>query len=413
MEKLLLVLVIVLAIIGIAQLAKVYQLSTELGKKREEDISPNSNRMNANLLFIFMIGLFAFFIWHLFKYSDQMLPVAASKHGEKVDMLLNFNWAIIFTVFFIVNFLLFYFARKYAYNAKRKAYYFAHDNKLELVWTVIPSIVLAIIIIYGLRTWNEITSDPSEDAIVVELYAKQFDWTARYAGEDNELGYANFTMISTMNPLGLITNDGIDAKVMELKEEIAKTEAKLASEVLPESKVEELEERIAMRRRQMARVMEYKKSERDFSVADDDVLVKSEFHIPVNKEVNFQIRSRDVIHSAYMPHFRAQMNAVPGMNTEFTFVPTITTDSMRMVVGDENFNYVLLCNKVCGSAHFNMQMNIIVESEEDYQKWLSEQKTFVAAEATEEEAMEETMEEEAMDTEEMPVVVEVEPTEDN
>lgn len=398
MEKLLLVLVIVLAIIGIAQLAKVYQLSSELGKKKEEDVSPVSNKVNANLMFIFMIGLFASFIWLLVAYSDKMLPVAASEHGEKVDLLLNFNWAIIFFVFFVVNFLLFYFSKKYSYDPKRKAYYLAHNNKLELIWTIIPSIVLAIIIIYGLRTWNEITSDPSEDAIVIELYAKQFDWTARYAGNDNKLGYANFTMISTQNPLGLITNEGIDAKVVELLEEVTKIENKLKTEVLPDSQVEELEERIAMRKRQMGRIMSFQNSERDFSVANDDILVKSEFHIPVNKEVNFQIRSRDVIHSAYMPHFRAQMNAVPGMNTEFTFTPTITTDSMRTVVGDENFNFILLCNKVCGSAHFNMQMNIVVDTEADYQLWVEGQKTFVSSEETEEEQT-------IIDVAEEPVVV--------
>ncbi len=396
MEKLLLVLVVVLAVIGIAQLAKVYQLSSELGKKREEDISPTSNKVNGNLLVLFMVGLFAFFIWHLVKYNGEMLPVAASEHGVKIDRLLNFNWAIIFTVFFIVNFLLFYFARKYQYNPNRKAYYLAHNNTLELIWTVIPSIVLAVIIIWGLRTWNQITEEPGDDAIVIELYSKQFDWTARYAGEDNKLGYANFTMITGQNPLGVITNEGIDAKIEELSDEITKTRARLANEILPDSKVEELEDRIGMRGRQKARVMNFKKSDKDFDVANDDKIVKGEFHIPVNKPVNFQIRSRDVIHSAYMPHFRAQMNAVPGMNTQFTFTPTITTDSMRMVLDDPNFNYILLCNKVCGSAHFNMQMNIVVESEEDYKKWLSEQKTFVAPEEETEEV--EESEPEAMAT---------------
>jgi cytochrome c oxidase subunit 2 len=394
MEKLLLVLVIVLAIIGIAQLAKVYQLSSELTKMREEDISPRANRMNGNLLFLFMLAMFGFFIWQLFEYSDVLLPVAASEHGVKVDNLLNFNWAILFIVFFIVNFLLFYFAKKYAYDPNRKAYYLAHNNTLELIWTIIPSIVLAIIIVWGLITWWEITDEPGEDALVVELYSKQFDWTLRYSGEDGVLGDANFTMITAENPLGVITDDLIEKRIVELTEEIEKAETEIETQILPDSRIEELEDRIGMRSRQKARVMNYMESGRDFSVANDDIIVKGEFHIPVNREVNFQIRSRDVIHSAYMPHFRAQMNAVPGMTTQFTFTPTITTDSMRTVVGDPEFNYVLLCNKVCGSAHYNMQMTIIVESEEKYKEWLSQQKTFVAptkAEGlTEEERGEET-----------------------
>ncbi|MGB6035416.1 MAG: cytochrome c oxidase subunit II, partial [Cryomorphaceae bacterium] len=94
--------------------------------------------------------------------------------------------------------------------------------------------------------------------------------------------------------------------------------------------------------------------------------------------------------------FRAQMNAVPGMTTKFAYKPIITTDSMRTILDDAEFNYILLCNKVCGSAHYNMQMNIVVESEEDFQKWLDEQKPFVEPEslkATEESEEEKVVEE--------------------
>jgi cytochrome c oxidase subunit 2 len=150
-----------------------------------------------------------------------------------------------------------------------------------------------------------------------------------------------------------------------------------------------------MRTRQRAKVLNYMQNGRDFGTSHDDKVVRGEFHIPQGKEVNFQIRSRDVIHSAFMPHFRAQMNAVPGAITQFTFVPTITTDSMRTLLNDPEFNYVLLCNKVCGSAHYNMQMTIVVEKEDKYLEWLAEQKTFVAAEEKTEEAPEvEVVEEE-------------------
>ena len=106
--------------------------------------------------------------------------------------------------------------------------------------------------------------------------------------------------------------------------------------------------------------------------------MKGEFHLPVGREVEFVFRSRDVIHSAYMPHFRAQMNTVPGVPTRFKMTPTITTDSMRTVLDDPDFNYVLLCNKVCGAAHFNMQMKVVVESEEEYNAWLESQEEFLA-----------------------------------
>lgn len=379
MEKLLLVLVIILAVIGVAQIAKVYQLSMKIGNKREEEISPRANRTNAVLLLIFCFALFAFFIWELIAHRHVFLPVAASKHGVDVDTLMNFNWLILFTVFFTVNFLLFFFSYKYAYNPNRKAFYLAHNNKLELIWTVIPSIVLAIIIIYGLRTWNEITDfEGGEDALTIELYGRQFDWTVRYPGDDNVLGDFNFTMTTGPNPLGVITNENLPVRIQELQDEIKKNEDELANSILPDSKVKEIEERIGMRRRQLAKVIAYEQSGRDFSAADDDIVVRGEFHVPVNREVRFNIRAGEVIHSAYFPHFRAQMNAVPGMTTYFKFTPTITTDSMRTIVQDPDFNYVLLCNKVCGSAHYNMQMDIIVDTEEDYEIWLMNQKTFAS-----------------------------------
>lgn len=379
MDKLLLVLVIVLVVISIAQIAKMYQITGKLGNKREEDISASSNKVNANLLLFFMIALFVTFIWQVVAYKDALLPVAASEHGVLTDRLFNINWLILIPAFFLVNFLLFFFAWKYRYDKNRKALYLAHNNTLEMVWTIIPSIVLVFIIIYGLVTWNDIMDDPSEDALQVELYSKQFDWTARYSGNDGQMGESNFTLISASNPLGLITEQTVEEKIRELDEEIKKIEQRIEEEVLPDSRVEEFKKRIAMRTRQRARVINYLDSGVDFSAALDDRVVRGEFHIPVGKEVNFKIRSRDVIHSAYMPHFRAQMNAVPGMTTQFTFVPNITTDSMRTVLGDEEFNFVLLCNKVCGSAHYNMQMDIIVDTPENYRKWLDEQGTFAAS----------------------------------
>lgn len=379
MEKLLLVLVVILAVLSIAQIAKMYQITTDITKKREEDVSPTATKVNANLLLLFMIVLFVTFIWQLIAFQDVLLPEPASEHGVLTDRLFNINWLILIPAFFIVNFLLFFFAWKYRYDKNRKALYLAHNNTLEMVWTIIPSIVLVFIIIYGLLTWNKIMDDPSEDAIFVELYAKQYDWTARYVGDDNVMGESNYSLITGTNPLGLLSEATLKEKIQELNDGIARLEDRIANEVMPDSRVKEQKDKIGMLTRQRARVINYMESGVDYDASYDDRIARGEFHIPVGKEVSFQIRSRDVIHSAYMPHFRAQMNAVPGMTTRFTFVPTITTDSMRSLLDDEEFNYVLLCNKVCGSAHYNMQMDIVVDTEEDYLAWLAEQRTFAEA----------------------------------
>jgi cytochrome c oxidase subunit 2 len=244
--------------------------------------------------------------------------VPSGKQGSNGD----FNMYIVIAVFVLTNAVLFLFAAKYYHKKGNKATFFAHSTKLEMIWTIIPAIVLSVIIIYGLRTWNHITTPASKDALTIELYAKQFDWTARYPGLDGQLGKTNYKLITDVNPLALDEKD---------------------------------------------------------NASMDDIITKGEFHIPVGKEVNFVFRSRDVIHSAFMPHFRAQMNCVPGMETYFHFKPIITTAEMRKKLNKQDFDYVLLCNKICGASHFNMQMNIIVESESDYNAWLAKQKSFGAS----------------------------------
>jgi cytochrome c oxidase subunit 2 len=443
--KLLILLVVVVGIIAIAQLARVYELTAKLRKTREEEISYADNRLNAALWLVFM-GLFYAGVIYLFVAYGDYAPPAASVHGDAVDTLMGFNMIIIVAVFFLVNTLLFWFAAKYYYRKDRKAKFFPHDNKLELIWTVIPSIVLAVIIIYGLRTWNDMTGDAAPDALRVEIYSKQFDWTARYAGADGQFGLSNYNLITPTNPLGIVTEDGIAESLAEinssrdrLREELAYERGLLINEqqkimkqlhgdhhhgddhdmdaqlkqrleerlaeietmlnsgkttVLTDAAIKSRRDRLKRLDRHVQRIMEIENFTFENEVAaweagKDDKIIKGEFHLPVGKEVEFIFRSRDVIHSAYMPHFRAQMNCVPGVPTRFKMTPTITTDSMRFITGNEDFDYVLLCNKVCGAAHFNMQMKVIVETESQYNAWLEQLDTFYVQELNEDDGNDE------------------------
>lgn len=334
--KLLILLGLVLLIIAVHQLMRVVELSRQFKKTTEWSVKDSDNNFNGKLMFVFAIVFFGFFFWQINRWGDNSLPGAASEHGVKIDTLWDYNMYLIIVVFLITNAVLFYFAYKYRGAKDTKATFLAHDNRLEMIWTIVPAVVLAFIIIFGLKYWNEITNrseDPNK--ITIELYAKQFDWTARYAGKDKTLGTTDYRQIDGANLVGMDTLD----------------------------------------------VTGY-----------DDIIVKNEFHIPVGREIEFKMRSRDVIHSAYMPHFRAQMNCVPGMVTEFKFTPTKTSEEMRKdpyVIqlmaginearskkGEEpvEFDYTLLCNKICGTSHYNMQMTIIVESEKDYNAWLEKQK---------------------------------------
>lgn len=381
MTKLLILIVVVLAVLAVAQLARVYELTSKLRGKREEDISPADNRMNATLMWIFPVLYFGFFIWLVAKYGDKMLPLAASTQGEETDALLNFNWWIIIPVFFLTNTLLFYFAGKYVFSKDRRAHWYPHNNKLELLWTVVPAAVLFVIIIYGLTTWQEITSPAGPDAVEVELYAKQFDWTARYPGADGMLGATDYRLINGENPLGIVTARTIEARLAEIAQEKAEVKAQLET-VLPDDKVQELEHRLGYLDRMAGRIVNLRMvMEQDIKAKGaastylhgaDDVVTK-DFYLPVRKEANLLIRSRDIIHSAYIPHLRIQMNAVPGMTTMMKVVPTITTDSMRThVMNDEKFDFILLCNKICGASHYNMQMPLTVVPATDFDAWVAE-----------------------------------------
>ncbi len=378
MTTFLIILSIALAVLAVGQLMRVFEASAKLKGGTSEVPTDAENRYQAKMMLVFLLGYFSFFIWLVAKYGDKLLPESASEHGVHLDNLLDFNFAIITVVFAITHVFLFYFAFKYVFNKDRKAYYYTHSNKLELLWTTVPAIFLAVIVIWGLSEWIGITMDETpKDAVVIELYPKQFDWTARYAGSDSTLGASNYMMISGTNPLGVITDQTLMARISELEAEKAEFQAELDAAPLGGVKEEEMTEKIEKWDRILEKVRSFKDLDlANRSLGNDDIIVKSEFVIPRGREVAFKFRSRDVIHSAYMPHFRAQMNCVPGMVTEFHFKPTITTDEMREKTQNAEFDYILLCNKICGAAHYNMQMNIKVVEEEEFNKWMQEQKTF-------------------------------------
>jgi cytochrome c oxidase subunit 2 len=350
MTSLLVIIVLVLLAVALWQLTKIFDL-TQVGVSDSDNsqiATDNDNNVQGYLMFGFLAFIYIFTIYSLFRWGSLVLHTPASEHGADVDNLMNITWILIFTVQAITQVLLHFFAFKYRGKKDQKALYFADNNKLEAIWSVIPAVVLAGLILYGLYAWNNIMFvDEDEDTIVIELYAQQFNWKARYSGQDNVLGKANVRFIEGANSVGVDMSD---------------------------------------------------------KNAQDDFVV-TELHIPKGKKIQFKMRSQDVLHSAYMPYFRAQMNCVPGMVTEFAFVPIYTSAEYRELpymvekVANINairakksielvakgqpaldpytFDYLLLCNKICGASHYNMQMKVVVDTPEDYKKWLSEQVSLV------------------------------------
>ncbi|MGQ3012294.1 MAG: cytochrome c oxidase subunit II [Flavobacteriales bacterium] len=379
------VLVSALTLVTVVKLLSVSNLVNRVRGRKPYEITEGENNVNALLcLFMLFFGYAIYFYFH-FKYvtTGQLLPASASLHGEEIDTLQTVSFVIISIAYLLVQPVLWYFAFRYRYRKNAKAFHYSHNNRLEMVWTIIPALVFCSLIFYGLKIWNDIFSKEIEgEKITMELYAKQFEWAARYAGADKELGDVNYTMISDKNALGMITPETIDSQLVLINSKRTEVLAALAAFPTPEE-LPELEKQRDRLNHQLKMVSGFKKKNETakYLKGHDDIIIPSggEIHIPVNRPIELKMRSQDVIHSAYLPHFRVHMYCVPGLTTSFTFVPTITSQEMKAKLNNDKFDYLVYCNNICGSAHFNMQMKIVVETEEQYNRWLEKQQTFALA----------------------------------
>jgi cytochrome c oxidase subunit 2 len=219
----------------------------------------------------------------------------------------------------ITQVLLFWFAFKYQYSEKRKAFYFPHSNKLEVIWTVIPAIALTVLVGFGLFYWFRITGDAPQDSLQVEVTGKQFGWIFRYAGKDQTFGKKYYQKISDKNnnQLGLIWDD---------------------------------------------------------ANTHDDIVVNNEMYCIVNKPIKLIIGSRDVIHDVGLAYFRQKMDAVPGTPTTMWFTPKFTTEDMKKRLGNPDFEYEITCDQMCGKGHYTMRGIVKVVKEDEFKLWLAKQK---------------------------------------
>lgn len=380
-NKLIILLVIVLGAIAIAQLVRVYELSLKLRKTGEHEVSARDNNLNARMMFVFMLLFFGGVIYLFLHYGWTGRGEAASIGGVETDWLLKLNLYIVTAIFFFTNFLLFFFTFKYVKKPGVPAFYYPHNNKLEMLWTVVPAVVLAVIIILGLKTWNNLTSMSGGDALKVELFSKQFDWTARYAGKDNVLGKYDYKLTTDNNELALVTSNTIDSSLrimMEGPSGIRFIQKLLNNRdtVLSDSTISVLTTDLS-RKERLFRLLSQMKQNHNPKIdanAWDDIIQKDTLYLCKDQEYEFNFRSKDVIHSAYFLHFRTQINTVPGMTTRMKFTPIYTTEEIRKRRNDPNFQYVLMCNKICGGAHYKMKMIVVVKDKPSYKEWISSRK---------------------------------------
>jgi len=316
-------LIVVLGVVLVLMiLYLIFRISTlvSVAKDKKETEVDSSNGLNAMLFILFMVFGIGGFFWYSFAHFDSYTLPVASEHGAWTDTLFWITMAVTVVAFVIISIIKFVFLYQYQYKEGRKAKFYPDNHYLELAWTIIPAIVLALLIFTGLRAWNDITSPAGENAEVIEVIAQQFAWTARYPGKDDVLGDYHYQKIDAINEFGL---DLTDNKTFD-----------------------------------------------DFK--------SLELHLPKGKEVLLKIRAKDVLHSVFLPHFRVKMDAVPGMPTQFKFIATKTTEEMREETGNPEFNYELACTEICGKGHFSMKMNVVVHTEEGFAKWKAEQESWLS-----------------------------------
>jgi len=316
MTEILLIAIVLMIFVVIFQIAKASEYVSVL--KGEEKARKQNNKINAFMLISFLVlGLAGVWWCNDLFYGKTLFPQgAASDHGEKIDLMLYITIGVTGVVFLITQILLFWFAFKYQENDERKAYYFPHNTKLELIWTTVPAIFLTVLVVFGLKYWFKMTGEAPKDSVIVEVTGHQFAWEFRYPGSDKILGKKNYKLTKGANSLGV-----------------------------------------------------------DFSdpASFDDLHVSATMHLPVGKPVKLVINAQDVLHDVGLPHFRLKMDAVPGIPTTMWFTPLYTTEQMKVKTGNPNFTYEISCDQMCGKGHFSMRGIIIVEKEEDYNKWLATQ----------------------------------------
>lgn len=314
----LLFVLICLIVTIIGQIGSVYELTQRMQGK----IIGNKWHSSQGWLFLVALPLFLYGIyWSYVNHGAMSFREAATEHGAKIDTLFIITTIITTIVLVLTHIALFGFSWKYRGSDKRKAYFYPHNNTLEKIWTIVPATVLTVLVLSGFFTWRGITNIPEDqqkDALQIEVTGEQFLWTVRYGGRDNVIGQRDYKLTTPTNGLGIDYTD---------------------------------------------------KSALDDVRAGDIVL-------PVGKPVHFTVNAKDVLHSFYIPEFRVQINAVPGMPTFFHIVPKYTTEEMREKLDDPTYDYILLCAKICGGGHYNMQKKVIVVTEAEYKEWLSEQTYF-------------------------------------
>jgi cytochrome c oxidase subunit 2 len=252
---------------------------------------------------VWVLGIFVLVIG-----SRRYLPPVASEHGVGIDRMLIYLLITTGSLVIIGHLVLGYFILRFSRSEAVSTT--LPGAKAERIWSVAPALLMTLIaeggvLVLGMPVFSQLyTQAPPQDAVVIEVTGEQFTWNVRYPGPDGQFGRTDPALIDTENSLGIDQSD---------------------------------------------------------PTAADDILQTALMYVPVNRPVLIRLRSKDVLHSFFLPYHRIKQDAVPGMTIELWFTPTVEGE------------FELACTELCGFGHYQMRGFLNVVSESEFQQWLSDQ----------------------------------------
>jgi cytochrome c oxidase subunit 2 len=247
------------------------------------------------------------------------MPPAASAHAGEIDQMMVLVHWLMLVLFVGWGAFFLYVLVRFRRGANPKANYLGAKGKLSKGLEVAVAVVeVVLLVFYAIPAWaRRVQNLPSEsEAVVVRVVGQQFAWEVHYPGPDGKFGRTDIKLVSADNPLGLDRSD-------------------------PDAK--------------------------------DDFNSENQLHVQVNRPVLVHLSSKDVIHSFGLYEMRVKQDAVPGLQIPVWFIPTVTTAEMRTRTGKADFDYEIACSQLCGLGHFRMRGFLVVDSADDYQKFIADQ----------------------------------------
>lgn len=266
-------------------------------------VPPSSSNRTGVMLAVFLVALVIAALW-LFPQREWWLPRLASAHGADIDYVFFVTLAITGVLFVLLQGILAFLVLRNGSERPGRASYWIRP-RLEARFALWAGLLIFAVdvTIYALgeSQWFKVWGAPPDGTMIVEVTGEQFAWNFRYPGEDGSFGRTDPTLVSGANPLGVDRND---------------------------------------------------------PAAADDVLSINQLHLPEGKPVRLRIRSKDVVHSLYMPYQRVKQDAVPGMQIQLWFIPTVSGQ------------YEIACSQLCGLGHYRMRAFLTVEPQMTFDQWL-------------------------------------------